>query len=399
MAKRRIALNTSLFIKLYSAANNGGLMLTALLLALCLSNSSFAATYNGLLHHPLMVLPGIDFNLCFAELVNELMMAFFFFVVTIEIKKEIKFGYLSQPAQRAMPVLGALGGMAAPIAIYYLYNRHDPNLLSGWAIPCATDIAFTISIMSFLGSAIPPAVKVLVSALAIIDDLLSIILIALFYTDHIDYRYLPLILVVLIAMIALNRSNIRHLLPYCLGSTILWYCFLRGGIQPTLAGVIAAAVTPMVYRNDLDNVLRRLTPIISLMILPLFALVNCAINLQSFSLSMIVNNTVSQGTFMGLFFGKQIGIFLSLFCGIKLRYFRMPQDSCWSQLYIAALLCGIGFTMSLYISLLSFTDSSTQTTQLANMGVILGSAASALTAIVVNKVRLLLADHKRSAKM
>ncbi len=311
--------------------------------------------------------------------INDGMMAIFFFLVGLEIKREFLEGELSSRDRALLPALAALGGMVAPALIYFFLNQDNPELVRGWAIPAATDIAFALGILGLLGSRAPVSLKILLTAIAIIDDLGAILIIALFYTPEVYIIPLGFALAAFIGLMALNRARVSSVTPYTLLGFILWFAVLKSGIHATLAGVITAFFIPLrCPQNPKYSPLKRLEhdlhPWVAFLVLPIFAFANAGVSFQGMTWDDVFN-PVTLGIAKGLFFGKQIGIFAILFIVIKLRLSPMPKNTNWIQLYAVSLLCGIGFTMSLFIGELAF-DTRDQAAAV-RMGVIIGSLGSA----------------------
>ena len=312
--------------------------------------------------------------------INDALMAVFFFVVTLEIKREFIQGELSRPKQALLPIIGAVGGMAVPALIYVIINFETGHTLKGWAIPSATDIAFSIGVLSLLGSRIPISLKVFLTALAIIDDLGAIIIIALFYSTEVQYTYLILMLISFIALLALNKFQIKKFLPYFLIGLFLWYFTHGSGIHSTISGVILATAIPHKKREKDFSLLLKiehiLSPYVAFGIMPLFALANAGVVLHGISLNTLMA-PVPLGILCGLFFGKQIGVFLFSYLSIKFKLAEMPTNSNWLKLYGVGILTGIGFTMSLFVGNLAFFDQ-TQYSDGVKIGVLTGSLLSTL---------------------
>ena len=367
------------FFKLEAAS--GLLLLIAAVIALILSNSNLSNYYFDVLNfHLLIGTNEYGLNLSILHWINDALMAIFFFVVTLEIKREFIQGELSKPKQALLPIIGAVGGMAVPAIIYIVINFETGHTLKGWAIPSATDIAFSIGVLSLLGSRIPISLKVFLTALAIIDDLGAIIIIAFFYSTELQYTYLLLMLVSFIGLIALNKFGIKNFAPYLIIGIFLWYLTHGSGIHSTISGVLLAATIP--HRNherDYSLLLKLehlLSPYVAFGIMPLFALANAGVVLKDVSINTMFS-PVPLGIICGLFFGKQIGVFLFSFVSVKLKLAEMPSNSNWIKLYGVGVLTGIGFTMSLFVGNLAFVDY-TSNLDGVKIGVLVGSSLSAL---------------------
>lgn len=349
------------FIKLESAG--GIVLIAAAAAALILANSPLGSVYEAFLEIPVAIQVG-TFLLSKPLLlwINDGLMAVFFFLVGLEIKREFMEGELSSPTQVALPALAAIGGMALPAAVYVFINWGDPQNLNGWAIPAATDIAFALGVLALLGSRVPMSLKVLLMAIAIIDDLGAIVVIALFYTSNLSIEALLLGLVAIAGLVAANRLRIAHPAAYLLLGTALWVCVLKSGVHATLAGVITAFAIPLAPQNGdgksmLKGLEHDLHPWVAFGILPLFAFANAGVSFAGIGLDSFVE-PVKLGISLGLLLGKQIGVFGMLWLCIRLSVAPMPEGATWRHLYGVSLLCGIGFTMSLFIGSLAFEHSS-----------------------------------------
>ena len=367
------------FFKLEAAS--GLLLLIAAIVALVLSNSSLAENYFNLLNtHILIGTENFGLDLSILHWINDALMAIFFFVVTLEIKREFIHGELSKPKQALLPIIGAVGGMALPALIYVIINLETGYTLRGWAIPTATDIAFSIGVLSLLGSRIPISLKVFLVALAIIDDLGAIIIIAFFYSNELQHTYLLLMLAAFIALLLLNKLGVKKFAPYFFVGLFLWYFTHGSGIHSTISGVLLATTIP--HRNDerdyslLLKLEHALSPYVAFGIMPLFALANAGVVIKNMSIDSILA-PVPLGIICGLFFGKQIGVFLFSYISIKLKFAEMPSNSNWIKLYGVGILTGIGFTMSLFVGNLAFVDN-TQYIDGVKIGVLTGSLLSAI---------------------
>ena len=367
------------FFKLEAAS--GLLLLIAAIIALMLSNSNFSDYYFGVLNtHVLIGTKNFGLNLSILHWINDALMAVFFFIVTLEIKREFIHGELSKPKQALLPIIGAVGGMALPALIYIIINLETGYTLRGWAIPSATDIAFSIGVLSLLGSRIPISLKVFLTALAIIDDLGAIVIIAFFYSSELQYTYLLLMIATFFALLILNKLGIKKFTPYFLIGLFLWFFTHGSGIHSTISGVLLACAIP--HRNHekdyslLSKLEHILSPYVAFGIMPLFAFANAGVVLDDISVNTILL-PVPLGIICGLFFGKQIGVFLFSFLSVKLKLAEMPSNSNWVKLYGVGVLTGIGFTMSLFIGNLAFVDYPTNSGGV-KIGVLIGSSVSAL---------------------
>ncbi|MDR6679075.1 Na+/H+ antiporter NhaA [Pseudomonas oryzihabitans] len=377
------------FLQRFCAAEAAGgiVLMIAAALALIVANSPLATGYFATLH--------LDVGgLSVGHWINDGLMALFFLLVGLEIKREMAVGQLATWGDRALPGLAALGGMAVPALIYAVVNRHDPQTLAGWAIPAATDIAFALGVLSLLGSRVPTSLKVFLSALAILDDLGAVLIIALFYTSDLSTAMLLSAAGLVAVLFVLNRFKVTALLPYLLIGALLWFCLLRSGIHATLAGVILALFIPLgdTETDDVSPLLKleaALHPWVAFLIVPVFGFANAGVALGNLSLANLLD-PVPLGVALGLFLGKQIGISLLALLAIRSGLARLPEGANWLQLYGVALLCGIGFTMSLFIGALAFPGAPLLVDEV-KIGVLLGSLLSALAGVAV----LLLADRRR----
>jgi len=369
------------FIKLETA---GGIILFFFaLIAIVMSNSPLLHVYTELRR--------LSFNLTLGSLVlsqtllhwvNDGFMAIFFLLVGLEIKREVVCGELNTSAKLALPAFAALGGMLFPAIIYLIINYQDPIAARGWAIPCATDIAFALGVLSLLGKRIPIGLKVFLTALAILDDLGAIIIIAIFYTDHLVYSALLFALVCIFILLCLNLFRVYRVLPYLLVGSFLWFFVFRSGIHPTLAGVALAFTIPIKnHINPNYSPLRRLEhalhPWVAFLILPLFAFFNAGVSFSGISWHTFIE-IIPLGIGMGLLLGKQLGVMLASWIAIKLGFAKLPHGVNWFWLYGIALICGIGFTMSLFIGSLAFDHIGHQYSASVRLGVIMGSLLSGI---------------------
>ena len=375
------------FLKLESAG--GILLLIAAAAALLLDNSPLAETYRSLLElHAGVTLGPLALEKSLLHWINDGLMAVFFLLVGLEIKREILEGELSSVRQVALPGLCALGGMAAPAAIYLLINRDTPESLSGWAIPAATDIAFAMGVMALLGKRVPEGLKIFLLALAIIDDLGAIVIIALFYTADLSLLSLGLAGLGILALVALNRAGVTRLAPYILIGIFIWICVLKSGVHATLAGVAIGLAIPLRTKGAEEPPLRRLEhalhPWVTFAIMPVFAFANAGVPLfgpgGGVGLDTLLQ-PVTLGIAGGLFLGKQIGVLGIAAIGAAAGVLRLPQGATWPQMYGVALLTGIGFTMSLFIGTLAFA--SPEAAAPLRLGVLAGSILSAVVGYAV----------------
>lgn len=369
------------FLRLESA---GGIILVATaLLAIIISNSPLREYYDAFFDARVAVFIGgvLEIDKPFFLWVNDGLMAIFFMLVALEIKREILQGELSRRDQLVLPLAGALGGIALPAVIYAVLNLDNALALRGWAIPAATDIAFAVGVLALLGSRIPTGLKVFLLAVAIIDDLAAIVIIALFYTENLSLGALSYGAVAALVLAFMNWRGVRSIMPYMLVGLVLWVAVLKSGVHATLAGVVTGFAIPLLGRSNttddspLLSLEHTLHPWVAYGVLPAFAFANAGLSLAGMSIERLADG-VTAGIALGLFFGKQIGVFGLAWLVIKLGLARMPTGANWVSLYGVCVLTGIGFTMSLFIGSLSFTDS--EKLDAVRLGVIAGSLASAL---------------------
>ena len=367
------------FLKLESSS--GILLFIAGSIALILSNSSFAEDFDHILH--IKVLLGTDSPLFYKSIqhwINDGLMVIFFFTIGLEIKREFLEGELSMPSQAILPVIAAVGGMAVPAIFYLFFNINDPNTIKGWAIPSATDIAFSLGVLSLLGRRVPFSLKIFLMALAIIDDLGAIIIIALFYSSNLELLSLFYVFLTLILLYLCNKKNIQNIWIYVFLGLLLWIFIQNGGIHATIAGVLLSIFIPHKrIKTKKESLLtfteHKLHPWVAYFIMPMFALANAGVYLGDISLKSLTE-PIPLGIMTGLFFGKQIGVFFTTFLLIKLCYARLPSESNWTQMYGVATLTGIGFTMAMFINFLAF-DSEIYISQ-AKIGILIASLLSAI---------------------
>ena len=368
-----------LFFKLEAAS--GLVLLFAAIIALIISNSVFSNSYFSILNEYLFI--GInDFGLKLSVIhwINDGLMAIFFFFVTLEIKREFLQGELSNIKQALLPIIAAVGGMLVPALFYIFINLGDSETLNGWAIPSATDIAFSLGVLSLLGKRVPLSLKVFLTALAIIDDLGAIVIIALFYSGDLSIKYLSLMLLAFIFLLLLNKFNIRKFLPYLVIGLFLWDFTHNSGIHATIAGVLLAMTIPHRKKEKdfslLVKVEHAISPYVAFGIMPLFAFANAGVSLEGLSISSLLDK-VPLGIVLGLFLGKQLGVFVFSYISIKLKIAQMPNNSNWYNFYGVGVLTGIGFTMSLFVGNLAFVENM-QYMDGVKIGVLTGSLLSTL---------------------
>jgi NhaA family Na+:H+ antiporter len=372
------------FLKFEGAG--GVLLIIAAAIALICDNSPLSPLYASFLETPVAIQIG-TFSLAKPLLlwINDGLMAIFFFLVGLEIKREFVEGELSTPSQAALPIVAAIGGMAFPAVIYAYINWESPQNLNGWAIPAATDIAFALAIITMVGSRVPLALKILLTAIAIIDDLGAIVIIAIFYTGNLSLASLAFAGVAVVVLFALNRLRVVSIAAYILVGIVLWVCVLKSGVHATLAGVVLAMAIPIRGRApDAPSPLRHLEhvlhPWVSYLILPVFGFANAGVSFAGMTWSSFLD-PVAFGIAAGLFIGKQIGIFGTIWLAVKAGLSPKPSGSSWIQIYGMGVLCGIGFTMSLFIGTLAFGDQSYAAP--IRLGVLTGSVVSAVVGYIL----------------
>ncbi len=367
-------------------ASAGILLGAAALLALIVNNSALSDLYGSFLSTPMVVQIGaFIINKPLLLWINDGLMAIFFLLVGLEIKREVLEGQLSTKKQISLPAFGALGGIAIPAIIYTFISWDTKEYISGWAIPAATDIAFALGIITLLGKRVPESLKIALVAIAILDDLAAIIIIALFYTENLSVLSLLIALAAIVVLAFLNKRGVTSLSPYIIVGIVLWVCVLKSGVHATLAGVVVALFIPLRAKNKLGGSPARslehgLHKWVAYAILPLFAFANAGVSLKGLSLEIIMH-PVTLGIALGLFFGKQIGVMLLTFIGVITKLCELPKDVNWKQYYGMALITGVGFTMSLFIGTLAFTDTELQTQ--VRLGVIIGSLCSGILGYTV----------------
>lgn len=364
----------------FQKASAGGIcLLLAAIIGILLANSPVGSQYFSFLAMhagPLSVL----------EWINDALMAIFFLFVGLEVKREMLSGELNTNAKRFLPGIAAFFGLATPAFIYYLIAGSSAAYLPGWAIPTATDIAFAIGVVAILGSKVPPAMKVFLTALAVMDDLMAIIIIAIFYTSSINFFFLLLAAIFTGLLVYCNRNGYVRPMPYVILGLALWFAILQSGLHATLAGVILAMTIPLhgirnkKHISPLTEWEHALNHIVTFLIVPIFGLANAGVYFGDFSFADLTH-PVALGVALGLVIGKQLGVFASLFVLVKSRIVPMPENTSWLQVYGIACLCGIGFTMSLFVSLLAFDPGHVQS--VAKVGVYLGSLVSGILGYTV----------------
>jgi len=367
------------FFKLEAAS--GLVLLIAAIIALIISNSNFSNFYFSTLEQYLFIgINNFGLKLSVHHWINDLLMAIFFFFVTLEIKREFIQGELSNIKKALLPIIGAVGGMVIPALVYVVINFGNTETLNGWAIPSATDIAFSLGILSLLGSRVPISLKIFLTALAIIDDLGAILIIAFFYSGDLNISYLSLILISYILLLVLNKFGIKKFTPYLIIGTFMWFFTYKSGIHATIAGVLLASTIPHRIKNKDFSLLIKLehaiSPYVAFMIMPIFAFANAGVSLEGLSLSSLLQ-PVPLGILLGLFIGKQVGVMIFSFVAVKTGAAQMPDNSSWLSLYGVSILTGIGFTMSLFVGNLAFAENIAYNDGV-KIGVLAGSLLSTL---------------------
>ena len=379
------------FFKLEAAS--GLILLLAAILALVISNSNLSNYYFVILNKYIFIgINNFGLKLSLLHWINDALMAIFFFFVTLEIKREFLQGELSNTKQALLPVIAAIGGMVVPALIYVFVNFGDGETLNGWAIPSATDIAFSLGVLSLLGKRVPLSLKVFLTALAIIDDLGAIVIIALFYSGDLSIKYLSLMLLAFIILMVINKLNIKKFLPYLIIGIFLWDFTHNSGIHATIAGVLLALTIPHRKKEKDFSLLLKIehaiSPYVAFGIMPLFAFANAGVSFEGLSFASLLNK-VPLGILLGLFLGKQLGVFVFSYVSIKMKIAQMPNNSNWIKFYGVGILTGIGFTMSLFVGNLAFAEN-VQYIDGVKIGVLTGSLLSTLTGYFL----ILLAPNK-----
>ncbi|WP_126357604.1 Na+/H+ antiporter NhaA [Cedecea lapagei] len=373
-------------------AAGGIFLIVAAALAMLLANlESTSAGYEAFLATPVEVRIGpLDISKNLLLWVNDALMAIFFLMIGLEVKREMVVGSLADRRQASFPVIAALGGMVVPALLYLVFNYADPVTREGWAIPAATDIAFALGILALLGNRVPLALKVFLMALAIIDDLGAIVIIALFYTHDLSMMSLGVAAAAIVALALLNLFNVRRTGVYILVGVILWIAVLKSGVHATLAGVIIGFFIPLKEQKgrsparELEHVLH---PWVAFLILPLFAFANAGVSLTGVTVEGLTS-LLPLGIIAGLFIGKPLGISLFCWLALKLKLASLPEGTSFRDIMAVGVLCGIGFTMSIFIASLAFGDVDAELITWAKLGILLGSLLSAVVGFTMLKARL-----------
>ncbi len=369
------------FLKQESAG--GILLVAAAALAMLIANSPLHSYYALLLDTPVVIIVGVlEIAKPLLLWVNDGLMAVFFLLVGLELKREMLEGELSDKKNIVLPGLGAIGGMLMPALVYIYFNRDDPVGMQGWAIPAATDIAFALGILSLLGPRVPTSLKIFLTSLAIFDDIGAIVIIAAFYTSKVSATALTVAAVCIATLFILNRSGVLDKSLYVLVGVVMWIALLKSGVHATLSGVILAMFIPLRSTaqpgvSPLKSMEHDLHTTVAFVILPVFAFCNAGLNLQGVGIEQVLHD-IPLGIALGLFVGKQVGVFGFCWLGIKLKLTELPKELSLLSLYGTAALCGIGFTMSLFIASLAFEETGVNTMFDERLGIIIGSLASGI---------------------
>ena len=378
------------FLRLEAAS--GVILVVAAIVAMVVANSPLAGLYASLIELPVEIRIG-TFQIAKPLLlwINDGLMALFFLMVGLELKREIVEGQLSDMRQAAFPAMGALGGMLVPALIYVWFNQGDAAALQGWAIPAATDIAFALAILLLLGNRVPVALRIFLVSIAIFDDIGAIVIIALFYTSKLSALALSVALACLPILYLLNRRGVLERAPYLVVGIIMWAALLKSGVHATLAGIVLAFFIPIHDPerdvSPLHELEHDLHTVVAFFILPIFAFANAGISLGGVSLEYLMH-PVSLGIAAGLFIGKQFGIFIFCWLSVRIGLAKLPEDLGWLSTYGVALLCGVGFTMSLFIGSLAFEETGVNLLFDERLGIVVGSLASGACGYLVLRVSL-----------
>ncbi len=378
------------FIK--KGSSSGIILIFITLLALFLRNSPFSVYYVNILQTPIQVSVGelLELKKPLLLWINDGLMALFFLLIGLEIKRELLGGHLSSLSKIALPGLAAIGGMLFPALIFIAFNYDDPFALKGWAIPTATDIAFALGILSLLGNKVPVTLKIFLMALAIMDDIGAILIISIFYTHELSFISMFLAFCCFIILLIMNKLNVVRITAYIIVGIFLWISVLKSGVHATLAGIILAFTIPLNMKNDNGKHIsparilqRNLNFWVAYFVLPIFAFMNAGVDLRTISLQDLTND-VTLGITLGLFFGKQMGVMFFVYLAVKFNLAQLPKCATWTQMYGVAILTGIGFTMSLFIDSLAYNDSDVfmHTDRLA---ILMGSILSGIVGYLILK--------------
>ena len=377
------------FLKLESAS--GIILILAALVAIGLANSALAEHYQSFLNTQVQVrIAALDINKPLLLWINDGFMALFFLLVGLEVKREMLEGALSSRVQATFPAIAAVGGMLAPALIYAFFNYEDEVTRAGWAIPAATDIAFALGVMALLGKRVPTSLKVFLLALAIMDDLGVIIIIALFYTQQLSLTALAVGIVATLTLLWMNRRGEDRIGLYMLVGLVLWVAVLKSGVHATLAGVIVGFMIPISgqrYASPLKHLEHALHPWSAYLILPLFAFANAGVSLDGIQLSDLLS-PVPMGIILGLFIGKPLGIFTVSWLSVKLGIAQLPSGVNFKQIFAVSILCGIGFTMSMFIASLAFEHGGLDYGSYSRLGILVGSTLAAVIGFIALRISL-----------
>ncbi|MEM7008721.1 MAG: Na+/H+ antiporter NhaA [Thermodesulfobacteriota bacterium] len=378
------------FLKLESAS--GIILVGAAVLALIINNSPLSSLYDLFLNTPVEIRIGaLYIGKPLLLWINDGLMAIFFLLIGLEVKREIMDGQLSSLSQVALPGFAAVGGMVVPALIYVMFNLGNTETLSGWAIPAATDIAFALGILALLGSRVPLSLKLFLLTLAIIDDLGAIVIIAIFYSGDLSTTSLILSAIAIAVLVAMNLLGVKRIAAYVVVGVILWIFVLKSGVHATLAGVVLAFAIPLRTKEDEPCPLREmehsLHPWIAFGIMPIFAFANAGVSLSGMSFATLFE-PIPIGIALGLIVGKQIGVFGFSFAAVKMGLAKLPSELNWRMIYGTSILCGIGFTMSLFISTLAYDSSLSEYAIEARIGILVGSFISAIAGFLILKASL-----------
>lgn len=383
----------------------GVLLIIAAIMAMIVANSPLSPYYNMLIETPVVTSVG-SFQIAKPLLlwINDGLMALFFLAVGLELKREMIEGELSEPKKMILPLLGAIGGMVVPALIYIAFNYQDPVAISGWAIPTATDIAFALGVLMLLGKGVPVGLKMFLVSLAIFDDIGAIVIIALFYSSELSITALMVSAVVILLLYIMNKRGVTEITSYAILGLILWIAILKSGVHATLAGVILSFFIPLktskkddLVRSPLKQLERNLDRTVTFFILPLFAFTNASVILSNVTFESLLH-PIPLGVALGLFIGKQVGIFSFCYIGVKLGIAHLPKDINWRLLYGISLIAGIGFTMSLFIASLSFGKTEVNLLFDERLGILIGSILSGLSGYFVLRSALKNPHRKNSNK-
>ncbi len=378
------------FFKMESSA--GILLFMSAVVAMVIANSQLSGYYNLLLDTPVAIQIGaLSIDKPLLLWINDGLMAVFFFLVGLELKRELLEGELADKRNIVLPGIGAIGGMLAPALVFFWFNKDDPMALQGWAIPAATDIAFALAVLKVLGPKVPTSLKIFLTSLAIFDDIGAIMVIAFFYTSQISFTALIVVAVCIPLLWLINRKGIEATSTYILIGIVMWVAMLKSGVHATLTGVILAMFIPMRSKvkpdySPLKDLEHDLHSAVAYIILPIFAFANSGINLTGIGVEQLLH-PVPLGIALGLIVGKQVGIFSLCWLAIKLKWAAMPDNSNWVSIYGISALCGIGFTMSLFIGGLAYEETQFDMVFDERLGIIVGSLISAIIGFFVLKTQ------------